>query len=93
MKIIGRDDGARTVVVSMTFDEWDDLQSASGIRYGCEQRTSKAGASANTKLCKESVDAFNELSSIRKDFSRSFTSWEKLMNKMDLLLNVNNKQN
>lgn len=84
MNIIGANEKKSTLIVAITWEEWDLCQRACGISY--DRRSREPGASIDVKQISEAVDAYRELGAIRKTIVDTYKKWTKTIEAMDQIL-------
>lgn len=79
MLIIGKNDQAMTLIVTLTELEWTTLQEAAGT----EQKSSTVGTTLACEKIKETVDALQLLHTIRADLKKSLDLFKILASRID----------
>ena len=84
MKVIGSDDRARTVLLSLTFDEWDELQQAAGVPY--DKRSRVASAGADIGQIRSAIISLQQMKNFRKELGGLQKKWDHLASEIDVVL-------
>lgn len=84
MKVLAADDKTKTVIVSLTGDEWDMIQRVNGVPY--DRRSPAAGTTMSTDPIKHACDALTAMKDMRKELGTLQKKWDNLATHVDAVL-------
>lgn len=86
MQIIGKNEVSKTLVVTMTYNDWAYLQAACGVPH--DKRSTAAGATASSDLVREAVTTLGNIKTFRKELGSTMKKWDVLAGKIDAVVST-----